>query len=299
MRAKRLLYSICFLLGLMCMAGAKTVEASENAGYLYFVFDEGDYLTEEEEQSLVTILRENVTEGNGLVLVASDVGNRSSEEDTIRYAKSKYVQYCSYSDGMIFVIDMSTRYIELVTMESYVDKISNYTAANICDGVYQYASAKDYYSCCASAVMLIGVETGAGARENVTPDVKVPKSMHIVTNILLALAIALILNFYLLKFLSRTPEADAKALAGAADVNIQIEPGNHVKTHTEHLTHELGSIEGIVCTHNWFGKLIHLICFILIVAFRILAGGGSSGGGGGRSGGSSGGGRSGGGGHRF
>ncbi|MDO5156295.1 MAG: TPM domain-containing protein [Eubacteriales bacterium] len=304
MYIKKLVWNMIWLVGILFVISPITVKADTRENQ-YLVIDEAGFLSEEEEQGIITRMQENVPDGNAIVLISSDASNRSSEEDTIRYAKSQYTLFCGYTDGVIFVIDMSTRFIEIVTMENYVDKLSNYKAASICDGVYKYASKEDYYGCCVNAWKMIGAETGVattkGKNDGNVPVVTAPKSMHVVTNILLALVIALILNFYFLKYLSKTPEANVEALAESADVNIKIKPGNHAKTGSEHVEHELGSLEGVIYTRNWFGKLIHLVCFIIIVAFRILVayarGSGSSGSS--SSGGHSGGGHSGGGGHRF
>lgn len=274
---------------------AKETEATSDK-YQFDVIDEPDYLTPDQEEILKEKMKSTSQHCNLVIYIFAPDQNRKSENETIQYTKERYWNSYGYENGTAFTIDMSTRYLEVVNFEDNVDKINNYEATMITDSVYSHASNGDYFSCCYVAISRIDDALGG---------VKIPQNMRVVTNLLIAFLVALILNFFLLNYLSKPRNAKNNKWIDSAKVDLSITPIKNSQTGHKNISHELGSFEGIVLTKNVLGKCIHLIVFLFIliieVGLEVLTSSGGSSSGGGRSGGGSsgGGGRSGGGGHRF
>lgn len=296
MQNKKRILSFCLMLILLCcfFTGQECkVEAAGN--YEAFLIDEADLLSDHAEQDIRQRLQNCLDTGNTGVMIIDELFKmRQTEADTIQYVQERYREMYGNQSGTVFVIDMASRYIEVVNFEDRVDEISAYQSAAIADNVYRYAEEGDYYTCTYKAIDMISSILQGG---------NIPQTMRVISNVILAMILALILNFFVLKFVSRAPKAKGKAWVEAANVEVQMNPQEPVYTTRSVEYFEVGSITGIMKTPGFLGKLIHVI----VLAFRILIVVASSGGGGSSSGGSSSsgggsrssGGRSSGGGHRF
>lgn len=228
------------------------VYENPDTGYVVFVDDAAELLTQEELAALTGQMREITAHGNA--------GFKTTAENAVStgfYAENCYRSMFSVQSGILFLIDMDNRNIWIYCDGAVYRTITESYADTITDNVYRYASRGDYYECASrafeqAAVLLDGY--------------RIAQPMKYVCNALLALILALLVNFVLVNLFSRARKTEEKEL----------------------LAHTL----------NYFSNTDPTVCYQSQNRVYDPRTSGHSGGGGGRGGG--GGGRSGGGGgHRF
>lgn len=175
------------------------VSKNEETGYYLRLEDGADLLSSSEEQELIKIM-EPITAYGNVAFVSIDSNPTYSTE---RYVESYYEDNFGYSSGTVFIIDMDERYIWIHSNGEIYKTITDAYATTITDNVYSYASAEDYLSC--ASVAFEQINTLLEGRTIAQP-------MKYISNALLAIVLALLINYFLVMMLSRSRKASTSQL---------------------------------------------------------------------------------------
>ena len=151
--------------------------------YRIIIDDEADLLSDSEEKMLQAKMSDIVPYGN--------VAFKSvyQYDDTSVYAKQLYREYFGKDSGFLFVIDMGRRNIWIFS-DGAIYKVINKPYANtITDNVYRYASKGEYYNCAYYVYDQANTLLEGG---------KISQPMKHISNVLIALVLALLINFFIL-----------------------------------------------------------------------------------------------------
>lgn len=154
------------------------------------VFEDDASLIEEEKQDDLLEKMKDITRF-GNVAFKSILENSSS---TRYFAEEYYYELFGTDSGLLFVVDMDERCIWIYCDGKIYRTIDEDYANTITDNVYRYASKGDYYNC-AWNVYDQAFKVLNGRR--------IAMPMKYICNILLAVSLGLLINFFLVKFCSR------------------------------------------------------------------------------------------------
>lgn len=175
------------------------VTHNKETGYYLRLDDRADLLTSTEETKLKKAMEPITAYGN----VAFVSISTNPEYSTKRYAEKYYEEHFGYSSGIIFLIDMEERYIWIHSNGEIYKTITTSYANTITDNVYSYASDKEYLTCASTAFSQIN--TLLEGRHIAQP-------MKYISNALLAIVLALFINYFLVMALSRSRKASTSQL---------------------------------------------------------------------------------------
>ena len=222
-----------------------------DTGYRVVVEDDAGLLTNRELNELADLMEEITQYGNVAFKTVDD--NSSS---TQHFAEKYYKKLFGRRSGTLFLIDMDNRNIWIWSNGDIYDVVTKGYADTITDNCYRYATRGDYYLCAEEAFSEIATLLNG---------YKIAQPMKYISNALLALILAFLLNYIIVRLTSKS-SSDRQIL-----------------------------LEG---THRSFQLTNARAEFVVTTVEHIeSASSGGGGGGGGRGGG--GGSRGGGGGHRF
>ena len=133
--------------------GATDTIGETNTTYRIVIDDMANLLTDEEEKKLYDDMAPLSEYGHVVFISVPEGGNPygNGEYATDRYSQMYFEQKLGYNDGMIFIIDMSTRYLFFNSAGNLQEKLTSNMGTTITDNVYRYASAKQYYRCASEA----------------------------------------------------------------------------------------------------------------------------------------------------
>ncbi len=155
-------------------------------GFGVYMEDNASLLSEEERTRLISESMAPVTAyGN-----AGFISTTTNSSDTESYAKERYQQLFGADSGTLLVVDMNRRVIALHSDGEIYSTIDRNTADTIMDNVYEKASEGDYYGM-ASAVFSQVLRKLAGGR--------ISQPMKYITNAFIAVIIALLVNYLLVR----------------------------------------------------------------------------------------------------
>lgn len=182
------------LLVFLLIAGvAAEVRAEEEAtytnprtGYVVVIEDQEDLLTAEEEANLIEDMIPLTEYGN-----VAFVSCYSTDKTTASYANDWYYSRFGNDSGTAFVIDMYNRIIQITSAGDVYKVITKGYANTITDNVYTYAKRGDYYGCVSEAYSQAFTLLEGG---------RIARPMKHITNILVALSVALIGNYILARY---------------------------------------------------------------------------------------------------
>lgn len=227
-----------------------------DTGYEAVIVDDA-YLLSDSEKSLLLEEMKLITKYGNVMFNSIDYNSTSTES----YIKSLYREKYGSESGTIFVIDMDNRNIWIHSNGAINRTINKAYAETITDNVYTYASDADYYIC-AMKVYEQEYTLLQGRR--------ISQPMKYISNALLAVVIAVVINYIIVRVYSSKKKASTKSLMNGL---FEYRAFNNCNVVFTHQTKTYSPQES--------------------------SSGGSSGGGGGGGGGSSGGGGGSGGGHSF
>ena len=173
---------ILIIISFICLLLAP-LRISAASSYRLVIDDREDLLTASEENMLQIKMERIRQYGNvGFVTVS-----QFSSTDT--YTKNLYRDLFGRESGMLFVIDMGRRNIWIYCNGAIYRVINKPYANTITDNVYRYASRGEYYECASHVYeqALILLEGG-----------RISQPMKYISNLLIALVSALLINFYVL-----------------------------------------------------------------------------------------------------
>lgn len=168
---------------------AQVVYTNPETGYKVILEDDAALLTQEEKDALTEKMQEITVWGNAAFKTISE--NNTSTE---RYIENYYREQFGRESGTVFLIDMDNRNIWLKNDGSVSKVITNSYSDTITDNIYRYASRGDYYGCALEAFTEI---------ETLLSGSRIAQPMKYVSNALLAIIIALLINFCIMRAMSR------------------------------------------------------------------------------------------------
>ena len=180
---KRFSVFLLILLTVSSFVMYSTKDLKADSGYQIYFDDSEDLLTDQEEKMLKEEMKKITEYGNvGFVSV-------SQYQDTGTYAKRLYRELFGSESGFLFIIDMGRRNIWIYCNGAIYRVINKPYANTITDNVYRYASRGEYYNCAYHVYeqALILLEGG-----------RISQPMKYISNLLIALVSALLINFYVL-----------------------------------------------------------------------------------------------------
>lgn len=165
-------------------------------GYRILLEDDAGLLTAEQAASLAERMKRITAWGNAAF--------KSIDENpgtTESYIESYYREQFGRESGTVFLIDMDRRNIWLKNDGKISRVITNSYSDTITDNVYRSASGGDYYGCAMEAFIQI---------ETLLSGSRIAQPMKYVSNALLALILALLVNFFIMRFMGRNKGPNRK-----------------------------------------------------------------------------------------
>lgn len=209
---------------------------NETTGYEVYVDDWAELLSPSEEQDLCKVMEPITTYGN-VAFVSIESNPHYSAED---YAESYGYSHFGNESYTVVVIDMDYREICVYSDGDIHKTITSAYARTITDNIYTYASDGEYYTCVSRAFEQINT---------LLEGKKIAQPMKYISNALLAIALALLINYFIVMRVSRSVKAsNAELLNGIyrkVDIhNPQTEFLNQTKRYSPQSTSSSGARSG-------------------------------------------------------
>ena len=231
-----------------------TVYTNSETGYSVIIEDDASLLSNDEKKQLAETMKD-ITPYGDVAFKSIDYNPYSTETYIERYYNSIF----GTGSGTVFLIDMDNRNIWIYSDGSIYSTITTAYANVITDNVYTYASDRDYFSC-ANKAFIQEAALLQGRR--------ISQPMKYISNALLAIAIAILINYFIVRQTSRVRKASDNEIvngvfANNAFNNVSVNFIRQTRTYSPRSSSSSGSSSG----HSGGGG----------------GGGGHSGGGGGHS----------------
>lgn len=198
-------------------AYAATVQTNEATGYVAVIDDEADLLTESEEAQLIEVMMDVTAYGNAVFhSVLSHSDNYSV------YAEEYYHHALGTASGTALVIDMQERTLTIYSDGDIYKVVTPTRADTITDNIFRKAGRGDYEGCAEDAFRQV-VTLMQGD--------EIAKPMKYVSNALLALLLALLINFLRIRRASRLKAAELDAILETASVDLAYSSPQAIFTH--------------------------------------------------------------------
>ena len=195
------------LIGSQKVYAVDTWYTNESTDYEAVIDDQADLLTGSEEEE-VCIEMEPITAYGNVAFVSIEENDYYSAAS---FAMYYYRDQFGYESGTLFLIDMDTREIYIYSYGTVYNTITDTKADTITDNVYKLASNGDYAECAAEAFDQISTLLDGG---------RIAQPMKYISNALLAILIALLINFIFILRVCRVRGRGSSHLIGGADANI-------------------------------------------------------------------------------
>lgn len=185
---------------------------NEKTGYKAIISDEAELLFESEKEKVLETMIEITQYGS--VAFKTIAYNSDSAES---YAISCYESLFGDESGTIFLIDMDNRYLYIYSRGDVYEVITESYATIITDNVYKYATDEEYYECVTETFEEILTLLDGG---------KISQPMKYISNILLALVIALLINYLIISKNSTIKKTKEKQLLKYINHQFSLENAN-------------------------------------------------------------------------
>lgn len=189
MSLRKLLMSFLLCIGVFMTNVSTCVAEEASPTYRLVIEDNAELLTEEQEAALAEIMKDISAYGNVAFVTVAE--NASSAES---FARSFYQMQFGTDSGTVFLIDMDNELIWIHSDGAIYKVITTAYANTITDNVYRYASGEKYYECAAEAYRQIFA---------LLEGQKIVQPMKYISNALLAMILALLINFGLVCYFTR------------------------------------------------------------------------------------------------
>lgn len=157
--------------------------------YRAVIEDDAGLMNERELKDLLKKMKE-ITEFGNAAFLSVAVNSYSTET----FAENCYRELFNDDSGLLFMVDMDNRYLYLFSDGKIYRTVTRDYANTITDNVYRYATREDYYSAAWNVY---------DQAYRVLNGQKISMPMKYICNILLALSLGLLINFFLVKLLTR------------------------------------------------------------------------------------------------
>lgn len=167
---------------------AESEYTNPDTGYRVLIEDDADLLSPEEEELLGEVMQP-ITEYGNAAFKSVDYNSTSAK----RFAESRFSDLFGSGSGTLLLIDMDNREIYIWSNGYNYRVITDSYADTITDNCYRHASNGDYYRCAEKAFTQINTLL-SGSR--------IAQPMKWIGNVLLALALALLINYFVIRITS-------------------------------------------------------------------------------------------------
>ena len=169
-----------------------------NTNYKAIIEDTAGLLSDTEKTQLLLEM-EKITNYGHAAFHTTDANNSTADS----YASGYYHNKFNKESGSLFLIDMDNRKVYIFSDGDIYKTVTKTYANVITDNVYTYASKQDYYTC-ASKVFEQEYDLLEGRR--------IAQPMKYISNALLAIVIALLLNYTIVRAYSSSKAPSRKEL---------------------------------------------------------------------------------------
>lgn len=205
-------------LGLGNKVYAENYVTNPDTGFEVIIKDEADLLSDMEEFALAEKMTEVTAYGHAaFVSVDSNYSSAGS------YAEDCFYNFFGYESGTLFLIDMDNREIYIYSDGDVYKIITKGYANTITDNIYTYASDAEYFTCAYKAFEQI-VTLLEGNR--------IAQPMKYVSNAFLAVLLALLINYFVVKLTSAAKKPDKRELLEATKHRCSFVNADAVYTNT-------------------------------------------------------------------
>ena len=220
MRKLKLILSIVLCV-LFCHAlspvFAATSASNDKTGYVYILDDSADFLTDEQENALASQMYDLTAYCNVAFVTTTSHSKYSTEDFAADYFDEVFGPH---ENGTIFVIDRCLNEIYLYSDGSAHKTITNSRAYSITDNTYIYATSSynyDYYTCARETFDQI---------QSLMEGRRIAEPMRYICSALLAVILALFVNFFFVMYSSRSRKPNRKNFLSGAYTQVQMQEAN-------------------------------------------------------------------------
>ncbi|MBQ6105191.1 MAG: TPM domain-containing protein [Lachnospiraceae bacterium] len=191
---------ICISAVMLLLAGCGNHEKPTEPGKV--IIEDGAGLISASDEEYLIGEMEKLTEYGNIALVTINENYKTTDV----YAELEYEKLFGRTSGALFLIDMDRREIYLEVGGYIGDVISSGKARTITDNVYRYASRGEYWKCARDTFDQVKTLMEGG---------RIAQTMKYVSNAFIAVLIALLGNFILLRRLNAKKEVSVAELDSA------------------------------------------------------------------------------------
>ena len=183
-----------------------TVYTNSETGYSVIIEDDASLLSNDEKIQLAETMKDITPYGS----VAFKSISYNPYSSTSSFVEKYYHSLFGTGSGTVFLIDMDNRNIWIYSDGSIYSTITTAYANVITDNVYTYASDRDYFSC-ANKAFIQEAALLQGRR--------ISQPMKYISNALLAIAIAILINYFIVRQTSRVRKASDNEIVNGVFAN--------------------------------------------------------------------------------
>lgn len=167
-------------------------------GYRVILEDDAALLDQSEKEQL-SLKMQAITDYGNAIFKSIDYNPYS----TSYFAEDFYHERIGTNSGCLFLIDMDNREIYIFSDGAVYKTITSSYADTITDNVYRYASKADYFGCALEAFAQI---------HTLLSGQKIAQPMKYISNLLLALILAALINYFVVRISSGTAKPSDREL---------------------------------------------------------------------------------------
>lgn len=165
------------------------MDKDPETGYLLVIEDDADLLTDAQEEELAAVMEDITAYGNVAFKTIE-----SNDASTEKYARSCYKELFGTQSGTLFLIDMDNRTLWIHSDGAVYTVVTTAYANTITDNVYRDATNGKYFACAAEVYRQVFALLEGN---------RIAQPMKYISNGLLAMILALLLNFGLVCYFTK------------------------------------------------------------------------------------------------
>lgn len=200
-------------------AYAAVSKANSDTDYKMIIDDQAGYFSDDEIDSLTDVMNQITAYSNVAVLTTESHSYSSTSRLAEAYSDDNFG---SHANRIVFVIDRDLNEIYLDTGGKTQRTINSARATSITDNTYVYATAsygRDYYTCAYKTMEQVLTLLEGG---------RIAEPMRYTCSALLAIILALIINYFIVMFYSRSRKESANAIISGIYANANVVNPNPV-----------------------------------------------------------------------
>lgn len=211
------IFFFALLISFACPVFAGSLYANPETGYEVYIEDDAGLLSEDEISSVVKSMEPVTTYGN---VVLKSVSTNSTS--TRAYAERYYESLFGSESGTLLLIDMDNRYLYIHNTGAISRLVTSRQCDVITDNIYTYASDGDYAGCAIAAYQQL-LRLSEGGR--------IAQPMKYICNLLLALILALLINYAVVRAFSASRKPSTSQLLSGVYTHYSLRNPHAVFSH--------------------------------------------------------------------